>query len=116
MVLYSGMRTGSETRALTMAFTTFVLFQFFNVFNARSELRSAFNTSFFGNRMLWVSLLSTLVLQAVAVHWAPAAALFGTTDMAWTDWGIAIGVASTVLLFEETRKLAIRIWHRGKGT
>jgi Ca2+-transporting ATPase len=115
-VLHVGINTGSETRALTMAFTTFVLFQFFNVFNARSELRSAFNASFFDNRMLWVSLLSTLALQVVAVHWAPAAALFGTTDLTWTDWGIAIGVASTVLLFEETRKLAIRIWRRGKGT
>ncbi|WP_200822451.1 cation transporting ATPase C-terminal domain-containing protein, partial [Caballeronia terrestris] len=105
-VLYYGMRTGSEARALTMAFTTFVLFQFFNVFNARSENGSAFNAGFFDNRMLWMSLIGTLALQFVAVHWAPASRLFGTTGMAWTDWGIVIGVASTVLLFEETRKLA----------
>ncbi len=29
----------------------------------------------------------------------------GTTGMEWLDWGIAIGAASTVLLFEEVRKL-----------
>ena len=108
-VLYYGMRTGSEARALTMAFTTFVLFQFFNVFNARSENGSAFNARFFDNRMLWLALVGTLTLQVVAVHWAPASRLFGTTGMAWADWGVAIGVASTVLLFEETRKLAARL-------
>ena len=107
-VLYYGLRTGSEARALTMAFTTFVLFQFFNVFNARSENGSAFNASFFDNRMLWVSLVGTLALQVVAVHWAPASRFFNTTGMAWADWNVAIGVASTVLLLEETRKLAGR--------
>ena len=91
-----------------MAFTTFVLFQFFNVFNARSESGSAFNARFFDNRMLWLSLIGTLALQVLAVHWAPASALFGTTGMAWSDWGVAIGVASSILLFEEARKLAVR--------
>ena len=108
-VLYYGMRTGSEARALTLAFTTFVLFQFFNVFNARSEFGTAFNARFFDNRMLWMSLVGTLALQAVAVHWMPASQLFGTTGMAWADWAIAIGVASTVLLLEETRKLVVRL-------
>ncbi|WP_200822607.1 cation-translocating P-type ATPase [Caballeronia arationis] len=111
-VLYYGMRTGSEARALTMAFTTFVLFQFFNAFNARSESGSAFNARFFHNRMLWISLVGTLALQVVAVHWAPAIRFFGTTGMAWGDWGVVIGVASTVLLFEETRKLTVRVFQR----
>ena len=47
---------GSEDRALTLAFTTFVLFQFFNTFNARVEEGSAFNRRFFDNPMLWWSL------------------------------------------------------------
>ena len=108
-VLYYGMRTGSEARALTMAFTTFVLFQFFNVFNARNESGSAFNSRFFDNRMLWASLIGTLALQVVVVHWPPASQLFGTTDMTWLDWSVAIGVASTVLLLDEARKMAVRV-------
>ena len=109
-VLYYGMRTGSEARALTMAFTTFVLFQFFNVFNARNESGSAFNARLFDNRMLWASLVGTLTLQVVAVHWTPASQLFGTTGMALADWGVAIVVASTVLLLEEARKLVARVF------
>jgi Ca2+-transporting ATPase len=83
-----------EAVCATMAFTTFVLFQFFNVSNARSESSSALNARFFDNRMLWLSLSGTLTLRVVAVHWMPASQLFGTTDMAWADWGVAISVAS----------------------
>jgi Ca2+-transporting ATPase len=104
-VLYHGMHTGSQERALTMAFTTFVLFQLFNVFNARSENGTAFNLHFFDNRMLWISLIGALCLQIVAVHWPPASQLFGTGGMKWDDWGIAVGVSATILALEEVRKL-----------
>ena len=40
-VLYCGMHTGSTERALTMAFTTFVLFQFVTLFSARNEIGGA---------------------------------------------------------------------------
>src|SRR5512139_194771 len=80
-VLYYGLHTGTEQRALTLAFTTFVLFQFFDVFNARTENGTAFNAKFFHNAMLWGSLGGVVVLQAVAVHWPPAQAIFGTAGM-----------------------------------
>ena len=107
-VLYHALQTGPQDRALTMAFTTFVLFQLFNVFNARNETGSAFNAQFFSNRMLWVSLGAALLLQMLATHWPPASRLFATTGMAWADWGVAAGVASMVLLLEEARKLGLR--------
>jgi P-type Ca2+ transporter type 2C len=103
-VLYYALQTGAQDRALTMAFTTFVLFQFFNVFNARNETGTAFNAQFFKNKMLWLSLGTVLLLQVVATQWPPAASLFRTTGMAWADWGIAAGVASMVLVLEESRK------------
>jgi hypothetical protein len=34
--------------------------------------------------------------------------IFATTGMAWVDWGLAVGVASSVLLLEEVRKLSVR--------
>jgi P-type Ca2+ transporter type 2C len=114
-VLAYALQSGQQDRALTMAFTTFVLFQFFNVFNARNEVGSAFNAQFFSNRMLWISLGATLALQILATHWPPASSLFGTTGMAWADWGIAAGVASSVFLLEEGRKLGYRIWQSLRG-
>jgi P-type Ca2+ transporter type 2C len=109
-VLYYALQTGSQDRALTMAFTTFVLFQFFNVFNARNETGTAFNAQFFKNKMLWLSLGTVLLLQVVATQWPPASSLFRTTGMAWADWGVAAGVASSVLLLEETRKLIAKLF------
>lgn len=100
-----GIQTGEQDRALTLAFTTFTLFQFFNLFNARAETGSAFHRRFFANRMLWISLSCTLLLQILAVHWPPAAGLFQTTGMRWSDWLLATAIASTVLWVEEGRKL-----------
>ena len=76
-----GLATHGQPYALTLAFTTFVLFQFFNVFNARAEHGTAFNANFFSNGKLWLALAGVLVLQALAVHWPPAQAIFGTTDL-----------------------------------
>ncbi|MBE9608263.1 HAD-IC family P-type ATPase [Chitinilyticum litopenaei] len=98
-----------ERYAGTLAFTTFVLFQFFNIFNARSESGSAFNEQFFSNGKLWLALAGVLLMQVVAVHWAPAQAVFDATDLAARDWLLAIGLASTTLLLEEARKLLCRL-------
>jgi Ca2+-transporting ATPase len=111
-VLYYGWNTGMEQRAITMAFTTFVLFQVFNVFNARVEQGTAFNKHFFDNPMLWVSLTAVVLLQAIAVHWPSAQSVVGTTDMTAMDWSIAIGVAACILMLEEARKLLARLLAR----
>ena len=112
-VLYYALNTGSESSALTLAFTTFVLFQFFNVFNARVEQGSTFSAGFFKNRMLWCSLAAVLGLQALAVHWPPAQSIFGTTALSASQWATAVGVASSVLIFEESRKALVRLFSRG---
>lgn len=111
-VLYYGLHTGTEQRALTLAFTTFVLFQFFNVFNARNEYGTSFNARIFDNAMLWASLAGVVALQAIAVHWPPAQAIFGIGGMGLADWGIATGVAALVLILEEGRKLAMALLAR----
>jgi Ca2+-transporting ATPase len=114
-VLHYGQQTGTRERALTLGFTTFVLFQVFNVFNARVEHGSAFNRSFFENPMLWLSLSAVIGLQFLAVHWAPAQSIVRTTALGVQDWGIAIAVAAMVLLLEECRKLVLRLvapWFR----
>ncbi len=104
-----GLDQHGATYALTLAFTTFVLFQFFNVFNARNEHGSAFNAHFLHNGKLWMALTGVLAMQGLVVHWAPAQALFGTTDLALADWLRAAMAASSVLLLDEARKLGGRL-------
>ena len=97
-----------EDYALTLAFTTFVLFQFFNVFNVRNETGSAFNRHFFANGKLWSALIGVVGLQVVVVHWGPAQEIFRTVDLGLQDWLLATLVAASVLVLEEARKLAAR--------
>lgn len=112
-VLYYAVNNGSEQSALTLAFTTFVLFQFFNVFNARVEKGSSFGKGFFKNRMLWVSLTAVVTLQILAVYWTPAQSIFGTTDLTSAQWMLAISVSSSILILEEGRKAIVR-WFSGE--
>ncbi len=107
-------RQRGATYALTLAFTTFVLFQLFNVFNARSEYASAFNRQFFSNAKLWAALGTVLGLQAVAVHWPPAQAVFHTTALSAQDWGLAFAVGSSILLLDEGRKLMLKLLHHNR--
>ena len=98
---------GMAAKAPTLAFTTFVLFQFFNVFNCRVERGTAFNRYFFNNTMLWTALCGVIILQVVAVQWTAAQSIFGTQPLQLMDWLLAVGVASSVLLLEESRKLLL---------
>ncbi|MBT9540187.1 HAD-IC family P-type ATPase [Thiobacillus sp.] len=107
-----GLATQDDHYALTLAFTTFVLFQFFNVFNARAEHGSTFNANFFRNHKLWLALAGVLGLQAAVVHWPAAQAVFGTTGLQGGDWLLAALVASSVLVLDEVRKLWLGVWRR----
>ena len=109
-VLWWGLQTGSKTHAQTMAFTTFVLFQVFNAFNARVDKRSTFNANFFRNRILWLALFAVLALQVLAVQWTPAHGIFDVEKLRLEDWLLATLVASSVLVLEELRKMFLRIF------
>ena len=85
-----------------------MLFQVFNVFNARVANESALNRRIFANGKLWAALAAVLTLQAVAVNWGPAQALFHTTALEATEWLLAAGIASSVLLLDEARKFLRR--------
>ena len=95
--------------AHTLAFTGFVLFQFFNIFNARVEHGSALGRHCWRNGKLWAALLAVLLLQLLVVQWEPVQQLFGTTGLRASDWLLAVAVASSVLLLDEARKLLRRL-------
>ena len=108
-ILFWGLQNGDQGHALTLAFTTFVLFQVFNTFNARADTGSAFNPTFFQNRILWLALAGVVVLQVLAVHWEPAQEIFRTTALTVSDWMLATAVASSVLILDEIRKAGQRL-------
>ena len=98
--------------AFTMAFTTFVLFQMFNVFNTRTHDESVFSRRLFVNPKLLMAVGSVLILQLLATQWAPMQGLFGTVDLSPAQIGVCLAVASLVLWVEELRKVVVRMTHR----
>ncbi len=95
-----------QATALTMAFTTFVLCQFFNALNSRAEKETIFTRHLFTNRWLWTSLVTVVALQVLVVQLPVLHALFDTTALSPTQWGTCLAVASTVLWVEEAAKAA----------
>jgi Ca2+-transporting ATPase len=86
-----------------MAFTTLMLFQLFNVFNARSDERSAF-IGLFANKWLWGAILLSLVLQVAVIHVPLLQHAFSTVSLSFGDWLCCIAVASSVLWLRELSK------------
>jgi Ca2+-transporting ATPase len=97
--------SGSLPYAQTMAFTTLMLFQLFNVFNARSDVRSAF-AGFYANRWLWAATAASAGLQVAVVYTPFLQRAFGTVALSGSDWAFSITVASSVLWIRELSKLA----------
>lgn len=107
--LPGGLIEGSGTTAYgqTMAFTTLVLFQLFNAFNARSDDRSAFR-GFFTNRWLWAAVVLSLLLHMFVVYTPFLQEAFSTVSLSAGDWLFCAAVASSVLWLRELSKIVTR--------
>jgi len=111
--LVGGGAPGSVVEARTMAFTTLVLAQLFNCFNARSDRTSAFH-NLFVNPLLWAAIALSLVLQITVVHVPLLNEAFDTAPLGADDWAVCAGLASVVLWAAEGKKLLQRRWLRGR--
>jgi Ca2+-transporting ATPase len=88
----------------TMAFTTLMLFQLFNVLNARSDERSAFS-ALWANPLLWGAIALSLALHFLVVYVPFLQRPFGTVALGLEDWLRCLIVASSVLWLRELQKL-----------
>ncbi len=102
--------TGSLAYGQTMAFTTLTLFQLFNVFNARSDERSAF-ANLFANHWLWSAVGLSLVLHAAVIYVPFLQSAFSTVPLSIGDWIICVAMASSVLWLRELSKVVNRHWN-----
>jgi Ca2+-transporting ATPase len=100
--------TGDLTYAQTMAFHTLMLCQVWNVFNARSDTRSAF-PQLFQNRWLWLALGASIAAQVIVLYVPALQRAFSTVPLSLRDWLECTGLASLTLLGRELYKLVVRM-------
>ena len=96
-----------ETYARTMAFTTLMMFQLFNVYNCRSAWRSAFS-GFFDNKWLLLAVLLSLFTHVLVIYVPFLQVAFHTVPLSVLDWLVATAVASTLLIVMEVAKFVWR--------
>ena len=101
--------------AQTVAFTTLVMFQMFNVFNFRSERKSALR-GFFSNRWLIVGVILSILLQLIVIY-TPINEYFlcagqdcSVPILNILDWFYIIIVSSSVLVFVEIIKISQNVF------
>ena len=103
----TGPNAADEAYARTMAFTTLMMFQLFNVYNCRSSWRSAFS-GLFDNGWLLAAIAASLAAHVAVIYVPFLQVAFHTVPLNGRDWLIATGVASLLLIGMEVIKLAVR--------
>jgi Ca2+-transporting ATPase len=99
--------SGSMRYAQTMAFTTLMMFQLFNVLNARSDERTAFS-GLFRNHWLWGAILLSLALHLAVIYTPFLQQGFSTVSLSAGDWLRSAAAASSVLWLRELSKVVTR--------
>lgn len=94
--------------ATTLAFTTFVFFQVFNLLNVRSDRGSVFSLQTFTNHTIWVALAAVVALHVAVVNVGFFQNLFDTTALTGGQWLFAVTAASSIVWIEEIRKAVVR--------
>ena len=87
-----------KTKAITIAFTVFVLYQLFNALNYRSSSKTR-------NTMLWLSLIGSFILQVLVIYVPFLQTIFKTCAIGLIDWILIIIVSAIILV---TDKIANR--------
>jgi len=91
-------------RARTITFTTFVIYQLFNVLNCKSDTETLFSKSLFSNKIILFAIGACLVAQMILIYVPFAQTMFHTTALSPFDWLIIVGMCTTIVAVEELAK------------
>jgi len=103
-VFYYGLMNYGTVAAMSMAFTTFVFFQLFNVLNCRSQDESLFKIGFFTNIMTVISIVLVIIIQVAIIYVPLLQKVFQTTPLDVYQWIVIILTSSTVFIVYEIVK------------
>ena len=106
---YDDVEEGVQRHELTLFFTTFVMIQVWNLFNAKTlgSNHSAFRY-LWRNRGLLIVLVMIIVGQWLIVEYGGE--MFRTDGMNWKEWAAVIGLTSIVMWVGEVWRMFKRIW------
>ncbi|WP_405314892.1 calcium-translocating P-type ATPase, PMCA-type [Methanobrevibacter sp.] len=91
----------SESKAMTVAFTLFVMYQLFNAYNrkANSDKPSTY---------LYMAIILSFILQLLIIYLPQLQIIFRTTAISLIDWLVIIIVAFTIVIAEKIMNRVIK--------
>ena len=89
-----------KTKAITIAFTVFVLYQLFNALNYRSSSKTR-------NIMLFLSLIGSFILQVLVIYVPFLQTIFKTCAIGLFDWILIIIISAIILVTDKIANRAI---------
>ncbi len=104
-VLWWGNDNYGDVVARTMGITTFSLFRLFSSLETMDERESLFGGSILANRALLVATGLSVLTIILATEFGFLQRLLGTVSLTVDQWFICIGVALSLIVVEEVRKL-----------
>ncbi len=94
LLYYYELSSGASViTAMTIAFTVFVMYQIFNVFNCKAK-------GMIPNKTLLIAVLASFLLQLCVIYLPYLQGIFRTTGITIMDWVLILLVASTIFLSE----------------
>lgn len=94
--------------ARTAALTTMVFFQFFHVFNSRSETLSIFVMNPLRNKFLFITVIGAFIAQLAFIYLPTMQFIFKTEPISFEIWLQIVLVAASVIVAMEIDKLIRR--------
>ena len=84
----------TQTKAMTVAFTVFVVYQLFNALNCKSNSDAS-------SKYLYAAIVISLILQVLIIYVPELQLIFKTSSIEIIDWVLIIIVAFTIIITEK---------------
>jgi len=106
--------TGSLQLARSVALTSAVMYQVFQVWNARSATRSVFQMNPFSNPYLFIANVGAFAIHVAALYLSPTQFVLRVEPIPLEFWSRIVLVAASLIVAVELHKLARRRWPIGR--
>ena len=84
----------TQTKAMTVTFTLFVLYQLFNAYNCKANSNAS-------SKFLYIGIIISFILQVLIIYVPQLQIIFKTTSIDIIDWIMIIIVAFTIIITEK---------------
>lgn len=101
-VFFWQIKIGTPTKkAMTIAFTLFVMYQLFNAYNGKSNSEKS-------HKYLYMGIILSFVLQLLIIYLPQLQTIFRTTSIGLIEWLIIIIVAFTIIISDKVMDKVIK--------